>query len=135
MESDFPNIRVVGTISPPFKEDFSEEENLMIVEAINRARPDVVWVGMTAPKQEKWIYEYREKLDVKVLGPVGAVFDFYTGKVKRSPAIFQKSGMEWLPRFVQEPRRLWKRNLISNPKFLLEVIHYKFTQPSQKSSR
>jgi len=133
MESDFPNVRVVGTFSPPFKEEFSHEENLMITETINRAKPDVVWVGMTAPKQEKWIYENREKLDVKLLGPIGAVFDFYTGNVKRPPAIFQKSGLEWLPRLFQEPRRLWRRNLISNPKFLLRVIHHKFTHPSQKS--
>jgi N-acetylglucosaminyldiphosphoundecaprenol N-acetyl-beta-D-mannosaminyltransferase len=122
MESDFPNIRVVGTFSPPFKEDFSHEENLTMIETINRAKPDVLWVGMTAPKQEKWIYENREKLDVKLLGPVGAVFDFYTGKVKRSATIFQKAGLEWLPRFLREPRRLWKRNLISTPRFILRVI-------------
>jgi N-acetylglucosaminyldiphosphoundecaprenol N-acetyl-beta-D-mannosaminyltransferase len=125
VESDFPNIRVVGTFSPPFKEALSHEENLMMIETINRVKPDVLWVGMTAPKQEKWIYENREKLDVKLLGPIGAVFDFYTGKVKRAPAIFQKSGLEWLPRFFGEPRRLWKRNLISNPKFILRVIRYR----------
>jgi N-acetylglucosaminyldiphosphoundecaprenol N-acetyl-beta-D-mannosaminyltransferase len=112
----------VGTFSPPFKEDFSHEENLTMIETINRAKPDVLWVGMTAPKQEKWIYENREKLDVKLLGPVGAVFDFYTGKVKRSAPIFQKTGLEWLPRFLREPRRLWKRNLISTPRFILRVI-------------
>jgi N-acetylglucosaminyldiphosphoundecaprenol N-acetyl-beta-D-mannosaminyltransferase len=126
MESDFPNIRVVGTFSPPFEEEFSHEENLMMVETINRAKPDVVWVGMTAPKQEKWIYENREKLEVKLLGPIGAVFDFFTGNVKRPPPIFQEWGLEWLPRFLREPRRLWRRNLISNPKFILRVIRYKF---------
>ncbi len=126
VESDFPNIRVVGTFSPPFKEAFSDEENLRMIEAINRAKPDVLWVGMTAPKQEKWVYENREKLDIKLLGPIGAVFDFYTGKVKRSATIFQKSGLEWLPRFLREPRRLWKRNLISTPRFILRVIRYKF---------
>jgi N-acetylglucosaminyldiphosphoundecaprenol N-acetyl-beta-D-mannosaminyltransferase len=128
MESDFPNIRVVGTFSPPFKEAFSHEDNLMMIETINRAKPDVVWIGMTAPKQEKWIYENREKLDVKLLGPIGAVFDFYTGKVKRPRAIFQKSGLEWLPRLLQEPRRLWRRNLISNPKFILQVIRDRFNR-------
>jgi len=128
MESDFPNIRVVGTFSPPFKEEFNHGENLMMTETINRAKPDVVWIGMTAPKQEKWIYENREKLDVKLLGPIGAVFDFYTGKVKRSATIFQKSGLEWLPRLLQEPRRLWRRNLISNPKFILQVIRYRFNR-------
>jgi exopolysaccharide biosynthesis WecB/TagA/CpsF family protein len=128
MESDFRNIRVVGTFSPPFKAEFSHEENLMMIETINRAKPDVVWVGMTAPKQEKWIYENRENLDVKLLGPIGAVFDFYTGKVKRPTTIFQKSGLEWLPRLLQEPRRLWKRNLVSNPKFILRVIRYRFNR-------
>ena len=128
MGSDFPNIRVVGTFSPPFKESFSHEENLMMIETINRAKPDVVWIGMTAPKQEKWIYENREKLDVKLLGPIGAVFDFYTGKVTRAPAIFQKSGLEWFPRFLREPRRLWRRNLMSNPKFILRVIRCRFNQ-------
>jgi N-acetylglucosaminyldiphosphoundecaprenol N-acetyl-beta-D-mannosaminyltransferase len=126
MESDFPNIRVVGTFSPPFKEEFSHAENLMMIETINRAKPDVVWIGMTAPKQEKWTYENREKLDVKVLGPVGAVFDFYTGNVKRPPKIFQEWGLEWLPRFFREPRRLWRRNLISNPKFILQAIRDRF---------
>ena len=126
MESGFPNIQVVGTFSPPFEEEFSHEENLMMIETINRVKPDVLWVGMTAPKQEKWIYENREKLDVKLLGPIGAVFDFYTGKVKRSATIFRKSGLEWLPRFLREPRRLWRRNLFSNPKFILRVIWYRF---------
>ena len=126
VESDFPNIRVVGTFSPPFKEEFNHEENLMMIETINRVKPDVVWVGMTAPKQEKWIYENREKLDVKLLGPIGAVFDFYTGNVKRPPKIFQEWGLEWFPRFLRDPRRLWKRNLISNPKFILRAIQYRF---------
>ncbi len=126
MASDFPNIRVVGTYSPPFKEAFSEEENRTMTETINHAKPDVLWVGMTAPKQEKWIYRNREKLNVKLIGPIGAVFDFYTGRVKRPHAIFQKAGLEWLPRFFQEPRRLWRRNLISNPRFLLRVIRYRF---------
>jgi N-acetylglucosaminyldiphosphoundecaprenol N-acetyl-beta-D-mannosaminyltransferase len=126
MESDFRNIRVVGTFSPPFKEEFSHEENLMVIEIINRAKPDVLWVGMTAPKQEKWIYENRDKLDVKLLGPIGAVFDFYTGNVKRSAPIYQKTGLEWLPRFLREPRRMWRRNLVSNPRFLLRIIGQRF---------
>jgi exopolysaccharide biosynthesis WecB/TagA/CpsF family protein len=126
VESNFPNIRVVGTFSPPFKGGFSHEENLVMTETINRAKPDILWVGMTAPKQEKWIYENREKLDVKLLGPIGAVFDFYTGKVKRPSLTFQEWGLEWLPRFFREPHRLWKRNLISNPKFILRLVRYKF---------
>lgn len=126
MEMDFPNIKVAGTYSPPFKPEFSDEDNKLIVEMINSAKPDVLWVGMTAPKQEKWIFENKDKLDVKFIGPIGAVFDFYTGNVKRSHPIFQKFGLEWLPRLIREPGRLWQRNFISNPSFLLRVIRSKF---------
>jgi len=123
---DFPNIKVAGTYSPPFKHEFNDEDNRLMVEAVNRVRPDVLWVGMTAPKQEKWIFENKDKLDVKFIGPIGAVFDFYTGNVKRSHPIFQKFGLEWLPRLMREPGRLWQRNFISNPSFLLRVIRAKF---------
>ncbi len=126
MEMDFPNIKVVGTYSPPFKHEFNDEDNRLIVEAVNRARPDVLWVGMTAPKQEKWIYKHKDQLEVKFIGAIGAVFDFYTGNVKRSHPIFQKVGLEWLPRLIREPGRLWQRNFISNPSFLLRVNHAKF---------
>lgn len=123
---DFPNIRVAGTYSPPFKLEFSEEDNRAMVAAVNQARPNVLWIGMTAPKQEKWIYQNREKLDVKFIAAVGAVFDFYTGKVKRSHPLFQRLGLEWLPRLLQEPRRLFRRNFISSPLFLLRVFARKF---------
>ena len=119
---DFPGIRVVGGCSPPFKAEFSASDNEAMVAAVNRAKPDVLWVGMTAPKQEKWIYHNRDRLDVCFIGAIGAVFDFYTGKVKRSHPLFQKAGLEWLPRLLQEPRRLWRRNLVSNPLFVLHVI-------------
>lgn len=123
MAVDFPNIHVAGTWSPPYKPDFSEEDNNAMIESINSAKPDVLWVGMTAPKQEKWVYQNREKLNVKFIGPIGAVFDFYAGTVKRSHPLFQKIGLEWLPRFIRNPRRLWRRNFISNPRFLFRVIN------------
>ena len=93
-----------------------------MVEAINRAKPDVLWVGMTAPKQEKWVRQHRDRLEVRFIGPVGAVFDFFIGRVQRSHPLFQRLGLEWLPRLLQEPRRLWRRNFISNPSFLLRVL-------------
>ena len=130
MERDFPDIKVAGTYSPPFKPEFSEEDNRVMVEIINEAAPDVLWVGMTAPKQEKWIYRNRDSLNVKFMGPIGAVFDFYTGRVKRSHPIFQKMGLEWLPRLLREPGRLWRRNFISNPTFLLRVIQQRLTKNS-----
>lgn len=122
MSVDFPNIIVAGTYSPPFKPEFSEEDNHRMLEAIERAAPDVLWVGMTAPKQEKWIYHNRDRLNVRFVAAVGAVFDFYTGNVRRPHPVFQKLGLEWLPRLLREPRRLWYRNLVSNPSFLLRVI-------------
>ena len=125
IRKDFPNIHVAGTYSPPFKAEFSEEDTKLMVEAINHAQPDVLWVGMTAPKQEKWIYVNRNKLNVKFIGPVGAVFDFYIGKVKRSHPWFQKHGLEWLPRLLREPRRLWRRSFISFPAFLYYVMEQK----------
>lgn len=126
MAIDYPNVQVVGTYSPPFKSKFSTEDNQAMLAAINAAKPDVLWVGMTAPKQEKWIYENMDKLQVKFAGAIGAVFDFYTGKIKRSHPVFQRLGLEWFPRLIQEPRRLWRRNFISSPKFLAKVFLHKF---------
>ncbi|MCF6237088.1 MAG: WecB/TagA/CpsF family glycosyltransferase [Gammaproteobacteria bacterium] len=123
---EYPRIKVVGTYSPPFKSVFSDDDNQKMIEAINSVSPDVLWVGMTAPKQEKWIYQHRGQLNVKFIGAVGAVFDFYTGNVKRSHPFFLKMGLEWLPRLLQEPRRLWQRNFISNPMFMMRVIRKKF---------
>jgi len=122
MGVDFPEIEVAGVYSPPFKSEFTPEEDHRMITAINRAKPDVLWVGMTAPKQEKWIYQNLGRLEVKFIGAIGAVFDFYTGKVKRSHPVFQRWGMEWLPRLIQEPGRLWRRNLVSNPLFLLRIF-------------
>jgi N-acetylglucosaminyldiphosphoundecaprenol N-acetyl-beta-D-mannosaminyltransferase len=121
MRIDWPCIRIVGTYSPPFKPVFSKEDNRAMVEAVNAAAPDVLWVGMTAPKQEKWLFENRGNLNVKFAGAVGAVFDFYTGRVKRSHPKFQRLGLEWLPRLIREPSRLWSRNFISTPKFLYRL--------------
>lgn len=121
MAIDFPSIHVSGTYSPPFKTEYSAEENDAMIELINTAKPDVLWVGMTAPKQEKWIYQNRDRLNVKFAGAIGAVFDFYAGRVKRSHPHFQRLGLEWLPRLIQEPRRLWRRMLVSAPVFVWHV--------------
>lgn len=119
---DFPRIRFAGAYPPPFKEIFSEEEDRAMIAAINRAAPDVLWVGMTAPKQEKWIRQNKDNLDVKFIAAVGAVFDFYAGNVKRSHPWFLEHGLEWLPRLLQEPRRLWPRTFISAPVFFWHVF-------------
>ena len=128
MKRDFPGIEVCGTYSPPFKPKFSREDNISMIEAVNNAQPDVLWVGMTAPKQEKWIYENQSKLQVPFIGAIGAVFDFYAGTKKRSSDFWISIGLEWLPRFLKEPRRLWERNCKSTPVFLWMVINEKKKQ-------
>ncbi len=122
MMNDYPNIHLAGVYSPPFKPSYSPSENDAMIEAINASSADVLWVGMTAPKQEKWIYENHSRLNVKFAGAIGAVFDFYGGRVKRSHPVFCKLGLEWLPRFIQQPRRLWRRNFISTPIFVFMVF-------------
>jgi N-acetylglucosaminyldiphosphoundecaprenol N-acetyl-beta-D-mannosaminyltransferase len=94
---DFPSIVVAGTYSPPFKTAFTDHDNAVMIEAINRAKADVLWVGMTAPKQEKWIWKNRDRLNVRLVGAIGAVFDFYAGTKKRSSPFWLKLGLEWLP--------------------------------------
>jgi N-acetylglucosaminyldiphosphoundecaprenol N-acetyl-beta-D-mannosaminyltransferase len=122
MARDYPHVRVAGTYSPPFKPTYSPAELDAMIAAVNTAAPDVLWVGMTAPKQEKWIFENRARLNVKFAGAIGAVFEFYTGRVKRSHPVFQRLGLEWLPRLIQEPRRLWRRMCISAPVFMFAVL-------------
>jgi N-acetylglucosaminyldiphosphoundecaprenol N-acetyl-beta-D-mannosaminyltransferase len=122
MACDFPNVRVAGTYSPPFRPVYDEQELKAMIAAVNDAKPDVLWVGMTAPKQEKWIFQNLGLLDVRLACAIGAVFDFYTGKVKRSHPVFQRLGLEWLPRLIQEPRRLWRRMFVSAPIFVLHVL-------------
>ena len=126
MERDYPRIRFAGSYSPPFKQEYSEDELEAMIAAINQARPDILWVGMTAPKQEKWLCQNLYRLDVRFAAAIGAVFDFYTGRVRRSHPIFQRLGLEWLPRLVQEPMRLWKRMFISAPIFLWHVVRARF---------
>lgn len=126
MASDYPNIKVAGSYSPPFKPTYSPAELDEMINAINAAGADVLWVGMTAPKQESFIFENRARLNVKFAAAVGAVFDFYTGNVKRSHPLFQRMGLEWLPRLIQEPQRLWQRMFVSAPVFIWHVVRQRF---------
>ena len=118
---DFPSLKLCGVLSPPYGV-WSDEENAAMVATINATRPDVLWVGMTAPKQEKWVESNRGQLDVPVIGSIGAVFDFYAGTYPRAPEWMCKLGMEWLFRLMKEPRRMWRRNFISSPKFVAMVM-------------
>lgn len=118
---DYPNIEI-ETYSPPYKPEFSQEDNRAIIDAINRANPDLLWIGMTAPKQEKWTYAHWKELNVHChVGNIGAVFDFYAGTVKRAPLWWQQHGLEWAYRLLKEPRRMWKRYVVGNMLFLYNV--------------
>jgi len=130
MAREFPNLRVAGTYSPGFTPEFTDAEVRAMVHAVNAARPDVLWVGMTAPKQEKWIFRHGSRLNVKVACAIGAVFDFYTEKVPRSHPAFQRFGLEWLPRLLRQPGRLWRRTFVSAPAFLWRVVRSRVAGPT-----
>lgn len=118
----YPKIEV-DTYSPPYKPEFSDEDNEAMISAINHSNPDLLWIGMTAPKQEKWAYTYLDRLDVHChIGTIGAVFDFFAGTVKRAPERWQRVGMEWLYRLLSEPRRMWRRYFIGNAKFIYYIM-------------
>lgn len=119
---DYPNIEVV-TYSPPYKPEFTNEDNMDIINAINRANPDLLWIGMTAPKQEKWTYTHWNELNIHChVGTIGAVFDFFAGTYKRAPLWWQEHSLEWMYRLVKEPRRMWRRYVLGNPLFLWNVF-------------
>ncbi|MEW5798829.1 MAG: WecB/TagA/CpsF family glycosyltransferase [Bacteroidota bacterium] len=123
MHEDFPFIEVKGTFTPVFSDEMPDEENERIISLINRMRPSVVWVGMTAPKQEKWVMKNKQRMEhTKLICAVGAGFDFFSGMKKRSPEWARENYLEWFPRFVREPFRLWKRNIISTPVFLMNIM-------------
>jgi N-acetylglucosaminyldiphosphoundecaprenol N-acetyl-beta-D-mannosaminyltransferase len=124
LETEYPNIRC-GTYSPPYKPEFSEEDSREMVAQVNAFRPDILFVGMTAPKQEKWAHAHKDQLEAKAIACIGAVFDFYAGTVKRSSPFWISLGLEWLPRFLKEPKRLWRRNMVSTPLFILEVLSFR----------
>jgi N-acetylglucosaminyldiphosphoundecaprenol N-acetyl-beta-D-mannosaminyltransferase len=110
-------IKIVGGYAPPFRPLTSEEEDA-VVKQINQSRPDVLWVGIGVPKQEKWMARMRERLDVPVMCAVGAAFDFHAGRISQAPGWMQDRGLEWTYRIAQEPRRLLPRYLYYNPRFL-----------------
>lgn len=123
---DYPHLAVV-TYSPPYKPEFSEGENRAMIQAINEANPDLLWIGMTAPKQEKWTYQHWKDLEIHChVGTIGAVFDFYAGTMKRAPLWWQMHSLEWLYRLLSEPKRMWRRYVIGNPLFLWNILHEKW---------
>jgi N-acetylglucosaminyldiphosphoundecaprenol N-acetyl-beta-D-mannosaminyltransferase len=117
----FVNINIVGSYSPPFR-SLSEEEDLAIVERINATTPDIVWIGLSTPKQEQWMAAHVGRVKAAVLVGVGAAFDFHAGTKPQAPFWMQRSGLEWVFRLATEPRRLWRRYLYNNPRFLVSVF-------------
>jgi len=117
----YPSIRLVGTYSPPYR-PLTAEESADIVEMLNRTAPDIIWVGMSTPKQERWMHEHRQHLNVPVLIGVGAAFDINSGAKKQAPEWMREHGFEWLFRLLQEPRRLWRRYLVCGSQFVFLVL-------------
>jgi N-acetylglucosaminyldiphosphoundecaprenol N-acetyl-beta-D-mannosaminyltransferase len=117
----YPGHAVAGALSPPFR-PLSPEEDEEYVRAINRARPDVLWVGLGTPKQDRWIYEHRDRLEVPVAIAVGAAFRFLTGQIRRAPAWMGRMGLEWGYRLAMEPRKCWRRCVLQGPQFCLHVL-------------
>ena len=121
----YPHIHV-ETYSPPYKPAFSEEDSQAIIDAIHTADPDLLWIGMTAPKQEKWLHDNWNELDIHChTGAIGAVFDFFAGTINRAPEWWLRHNVEWLYRFIREPRRIWRRVFVSGPVFLWTALKEK----------
>jgi N-acetylglucosaminyldiphosphoundecaprenol N-acetyl-beta-D-mannosaminyltransferase len=121
-QSRYPGIRVAGFYTPPFAASFSEAQNAVMLSAINAAKPDVLFVSLTAPKQDIWIHQQLEHLNVKLAIGIGAAFDSEAGSLKRAPILMQKMGLEWFYRFLQEPGRMFRRYFIEAPIFVPLVI-------------
>ena len=119
----FPGLQVTGTLSPPFRA-LSDEEDEAVVRSINQAEPDLVWVGLSTPKQEQWMAAHVDRLDAPVILGVGAAFDVHAGLATEAPPWIQRSGFEWLYRLGREPRRLWRRYLGNNPRFVASILRH-----------
>ena len=132
LEKQFPNIRIAGMFSPPFR-PLTEEEDKELCDEINKIHPDFIWVGIGAPKQEIWMKEHREKIPGSVMLGVGAGFDFYAGTLAKAPKWMEKACLEWLYRLLKEPKRLWKRYLIGGTKFLYYNIQDKYWHKRDKN--
>ncbi len=126
LQARFPGLKVVGTYTPPFR-PLSVAEECELINQVARLKPDLFWVGLSTPKQERFMAEFLHKLDTKLMLGVGAAFDMHTGRIADAPEWLKKTGMQWLHRLVQDPKRLWKRYLTNNPRFLylitMQLLH------------
>jgi len=124
LRTRFPKLQVVGTYTPPFRQLNADEEKSLQAQ-ITAAKPDIFWVGLSTPKQEKFMSEYLSKLDTTLMVGVGAAFDFHSGRVRQAPIWMQRSGLEWFYRLCSEPGRLAGRYLRNNPLFMLKFLGQK----------
>jgi N-acetylglucosaminyldiphosphoundecaprenol N-acetyl-beta-D-mannosaminyltransferase len=116
-----PALKVDGVHCPPYR-PLTEAEDAAVVAEMNSSKADIIWVGLGAPKQERWMAEHRDRLDAAILVGVGAAFDFHTGRLERAPLWMQRSGLEWSYRLYKEPKRLWRRYVLGIPRFLLGIL-------------
>lgn len=121
LRNRFPRLRIAGTFAPPFR-SLSDEEDAEIIQMINEAAPDIVWVGLSTPKQERWMASHIDRIGARVLIGVGAAFDIHAGTLAQAPRWMQSRGLEWLFRLSREPTRLWKRYLVNNPRFVYRIL-------------
>jgi len=120
LQKRFPGLQVVGTYTPPFRSLTPEEEESLLAQ-VRDSRPHLLWVGLSTPKQERFMAQYVHRLQVPLLVGVGAAFDFHTGRVRDSADWVKRAGLQWLHRLIQDPKRLWRRYLRNNPAFLWNV--------------
>jgi N-acetylglucosaminyldiphosphoundecaprenol N-acetyl-beta-D-mannosaminyltransferase len=124
-----PSLKIVGTYTPPFATTFSAQENAKMIAKINAVKPNVLWVSLTAPKQDLWIYEHFDQLDVNIAIGVGGAFEVTAGLISRAPLWMQRAGLEWLYRFSREPGRLFRRYFLEAPWFIPLVLRQKMCSP------
>lgn len=125
LNKKYPDLLIVGSYCPPFADKFSDEENNKIIEKVNAVKPNVLWVSLTAPKQDYWISDNFDKLNVNIAIGVGGAFEVTAGLIKRAPLWMQKNGLEWFYRFIKDPKRLFKRYMIEAPLFIPLIIFQK----------
>jgi N-acetylglucosaminyldiphosphoundecaprenol N-acetyl-beta-D-mannosaminyltransferase len=121
LKARFPGLKVAGTYSPPYR-PLTPDEDADLVRRIEAARPDLLWVGLSTPKQERWMADHIDKLHAAALLGVGAAFDMHAGLLPQAPAWLQQCGLEWAYRLMIEPRRLWRRYLANNPRFVASIV-------------
>jgi len=124
LSKEYPQIQF-QSFSPPYKDDFTEADSEDMINRVNAFAPDLLFVGMTAPKQEKWVRRYKQRINSKMICSIGAVFDFYAGTIKRPNEVMIRLGLEWFGRFLSQPQRMWKRYFYYGPVFLYKTVKYK----------